>query len=152
MSNNDTSVNEEVDLSDTEIDIVLSQFGMPALAANRSEIVALLQEQIVLEKDERGNQWLMSLLSAQLFSIGTVEDCLIIWEAKSCCFDTMLGIDAQFLCGAGLKQTKAYLQSVGTDLALDAMDYLTECENCGNFNEFVVQAVIDNLKNYYKVA
>ena len=88
------------------VDAALCRFGLPAKRVDRPAITAALEEQIRLEADEVGDQFLMRLLCAQLFSLGAVEDSLLIWRAKRCNFDTHCGIDVQFLCGAGLERTK----------------------------------------------
>jgi hypothetical protein len=127
----------------------LNQFGLPAKPSNRPTIVAALEEQIRLEEDEIGDQFLMRLLCAQLFSIGFVEDSILIWRAKSCNFDTYLGIDVQFLCGAGLEQTKNYLQLDGSDDAINALDYIAKCES--DFLQFSVESVLQYTCKYYGI-
>lgn len=135
--------------SDT-IEAALSQFGLPSKLANRAAIIVALENQIRLEEDEIGDQFLMRLLSAQLFSIGLVEDSILIYRAKSCNFDTCLGIDVQFLCGAGLEQTKDSLHRDGSDLALEALNYISEREF--DFLKFNIESVIRYACEYYKVA
>jgi hypothetical protein len=132
------------------IEIALSQFGLPSKLDNRAAIIAAIEYQIRLEEDEIGDQFLMRLLCAQLFSIGLVEDSILIWRAKSCNFDTYLGIDVQFLCGAGLEHTKEYLHRDGSDRALEALDYIADCES--DFLKFNIESVIRCACEYYKVA
>lgn len=132
------------------VEAALSKFGLPSKLVNHAAIVAELEDQIGLEDDEVGDQFLMRLLSAQLFSIGLVEDSILIWRAKSCNFDTGLGIDVQFLCGAGLENTKEYLYHDGSDLALEALHYINECES--DFLKFNIESVIQCICEYYKVA
>jgi hypothetical protein len=134
------------------VDSALSQFGLPARTADRLTIISSLQEQIRREADEEGDQFLMRLLCAQLFSLGVVNDSLLIWAAKSCNFDTSLGIDVQFLCGAGLELTKNFLKTNGSDASLEALKYLTECEASGDFREFSVAVVLQQAKDFYCVA
>ena len=101
------------------VNAALARFGLPARPEDRDAIIAALDEQVRLEADEEGDQFLMRLLCVQLFSLGQVEDSLRVWRAKLCNFDTHCGIDVQFVCGAGLEPTKAYLRHVGGDDALD---------------------------------
>jgi hypothetical protein len=134
------------------VDAALARFGLPARPDDRDAIIAALDEQMALEADERGDQFLMRLLCAQLFSLGRLEDSLQVWRAKSCNFDTHCGIDVQFVCGAGLEPTKAYLRQVGGDGALDALDYLAKCEAGGDFEGFSPQRVLEQARAFYKLA
>src|SRR5690349_9772025 len=103
---------------------VYERYGLPAAPADRADIVATLEEEIRREATAEGDHFLMRLLCALLFSLGRVEDALLIWRAKSCNRDTMFGIDVEFLCGAGLPETKAFLAGVGTPAAEEALEYL----------------------------
>ena len=132
------------------VDEALKRFGLPAKHADRPEIVAALREQIRLEADEVGDQFLMRLLCAQLFSLGVVEDSLRVWEAKSCNFDTHCGIDVQFLCGAGLERTREFLRADGSDAARDALEYLAKCD--ADFADFSVERVLRQAQEFYQVA
>ena len=134
------------------VDAALARFGLPARAADRDEIARLLREEIRREWDGRADHLLMRVLCAQLFSIGRVEDSLLVWEAKSSGFDPMCGIDVQFLCGAGLEETKGYLRAVGTDPALAARDYIIKCEAADDFADFSVDQVLGWAKHFYRVA
>jgi len=115
------------------VNAALARFGLPAQQDDHDAIIAALDEQIALEADEDGDQFLMRLLCAQLFSLGRTEDSLRVWRAKSCNFDTHCGIDVQFLCCADLEPTKAYLRDNGGDEALEALDYLIKSEGAGDF-------------------
>ena len=130
----------------------LGRFGLPAKPADRDAIIAELREQIRREDDEEGDQFLMGLLCAQLFSLGVVEDSLLVWEAKSCNFDTHLGIDVQYLCGAGLPETKAFLEATGTDDSRAALDYIVSCETGGTLRSFSVEAVLREAKEFYDLS
>ncbi len=134
------------------VDAALARFGLPARPEDRDAILAALDEQIEREADEEGDQFLMRLLCAQLFSLGRVEDSLRVWRAKSCNFDTHCGIDVQFVCGAGLEPTKAYLQRIGTDDALDALGYLARCAAGGDFEAFSPEQVLKQARAFYKCA
>ena len=56
------------------VDAGLARFGLPPRPEDRDAIIAALDEQMALEVDEEGDQFLMRLLCAQLFSLGRVED------------------------------------------------------------------------------
>jgi hypothetical protein len=134
------------------VDAALARFGLPARPEDRDAIIAALDEQMALEADEAGDQFLMRLLCAQLFSLGRVEDSLRVWRAKSCNFDTHCGIDVQFVCGAGLEPTKAHLRAVGGDDASDALDYLAKCEAGEDFAGFSPELVVQQARAFYKHA
>ncbi len=131
------------------VEAALGQFGLPARLGDRSSIIAALEDQIRLEADEVGDQFLMRLLCAQLFSLGVVQDSLLVWRAKSCNFDTHCGIDVQFLCGAGLELTKEFLHRNGSDDALNALDYIAECES--DFKNFSIAQVLRQTCEFYGV-
>src|SRR5215203_4766230 len=107
-------------------DEAIEQFGLPASQPSRDAICSLLGAELERERSEEGDQELLRALCAQLFSIGKVEDSLLIWEAKGCNFDAMCGIDVQFLCGAGLQPTKDFLAASNDPSASNALWYLTK--------------------------
>jgi hypothetical protein len=127
----------------------LHRFGLPADPQHREQIRTLLSEEIEKEAEEEGDQFLMRLLCAQLFSIGKVEDAEIVWLAKSCNFDTMLGIDVQMLCGAGLQETKALFGSIDSDEAKEALTYIEECEKSGDFDRFPIEQALTAYRHFY---
>lgn len=134
------------------VNAALARFGLPARPEARDAIIAALDEQVALEADEAGDQFLMRLLCAQLFSLGRVEDSLQVWRAKSCNFDTHCGIDVRFVCGAGLEPTKSFLRTVGGDVACDALDYLAKCEASGDFAGFRPELDVQQARACYKLA
>ena len=87
----------------------LQKFGLPASPQYHDEIRRLLADEIELEKRGESGEEMLRTLCVQLFSLGAVEDALLIWEAKRSSFDAGCGLDIQFLCGAGLPATKAFL-------------------------------------------
>ncbi len=127
----------------------LSRHGLPAKLADRPMIVTALEEQIVLETREEGDQYVMRLLCVQIFSLGLAEDAPVIWRAKSCNFDTMCGIDVHLLCGAGLEQTKSFLEGADTEDAVEALAHLRKCEACGNLDGFSVERASAEHREYY---
>mgnify|MGYP006876022462 CR=1 FL=1 len=56
-----------------------------------------------------------------LHCVGDVQDVETMWEAKHIDFDTGLGFDLNFLVGAGVSQTVAYLRSIGRDDIADGL-------------------------------
>jgi hypothetical protein len=133
------------------VNAAVARFGVPARTTDRPSIISALDEQIKLEADEVGDQFLMRLLCGLLFTLGQVEDSLLVWRAKQCNFDTHCGIDVAFLCGAGLEETKAYLAAAGTDEATAALEYVRECAACGNFAGFTIAGEVAELRRFYGV-
>lgn len=138
---------EEIEFDDRE-DAALLRFGIPAKLSDRSEITRMLEEEMRLDQDAC-NCSLMRLLCVQLFSLGIVEDSLIIWRAKSSNFDAHCSVDVQLLCGAGLEQTKAYLSSSRDEEATLALEYLAEAEATDDFNGFNVEKALEVHRSYY---
>ena len=133
------------------VDDAISRFGLPPAPEHRASILAELDAEIAKEADEEGDQFLMRLLCAQLFCIGNVEDSLAVWNAKTCNFDTHCGIDVQLACGAGVDETKAYLSSQTSDLAADALQYISECQDTGDFDGFSREYWINEHRRFYGV-
>lgn len=98
---------------------------------------------------EDGDEELMRLCCIQLFSKGNLSDTLLIWQAKCANMDAGCMIDVQFLCGAGLEETKTYLQGINQDNARDALAYLLECEETGDFEGFSVENWMEFYRNYF---
>jgi len=126
----------------------ISQFGLLPEEIHRTDIRELLLGELSKTTHE-GNQDLMRVLCVQLFALGAVEDSLLIWSAKFWNFDTASLIDIQFLCGAGLEKTKEFLAATGTKVALDALGYLLECEQCGDFERFSSQQLLEETRACY---
>jgi len=111
-----------------------------------------LAEETVRERGEQGdgNAELMRLCCVQLFNVGLLDDVLLIWDAKMAGFDTVSGLDIQFLCGAGLPATKAFLTAhAQVPEAEDALEYLSACEASGDFEDFTVQAWAARYARYF---
>jgi hypothetical protein len=104
---------------------------------------------------ERNNQAreedLALLCCVQLFSRGHLEDVLRIWDAKRSGFDLSCYLDVQLLCGAGLEPTKRFLSSQDGRIAADALQYLRECEQAGDFDEFSPDEYLAGYRRYFGV-
>ena len=70
-----------------------------------------------------------------LFVLAQVEDVPLLWEAKTTNFDTMCGFDIQFLVGAGISTTLAYLRAIQEEWAQDAKAYIEESQRAGDFDD-----------------
>lgn len=129
----------------------LKKFGLPASPRFRDELRALLTKETECERRGGSAEEMLRVLSVQLMSLGFVEDCLIIWEAKQSSFDASGIVDTQFLCGAGLPQTKEYLAQSRLRYAADALAYLIKCEESGDFSKWTPQTSLDAYRQYYGV-
>lgn len=128
----------------------LQKYGFPALPGCRNAIRKLLTEEIERERREESDDGeMLRTLCVQLFSLGIVEDTLLIWEAKESSFDAHCGLDVQLLCGAGIVATKAYLEKSGESAASAALEYLISCEQAGDFDGWTPQTSIDEFRKYY---
>lgn len=68
-----------------------------------------------------------------LSGLGFVEDALLIWRAKHIDFDTGVGLDVQYIVGAGVRETLAHLDALDDPEAARAAGYLRQCEAAGDF-------------------
>jgi hypothetical protein len=128
---------------------VLSRFGVPASLSDRNEIRRLLADEVELGRREEDREEMLRILCVLLFSLGVVEDALLIWDAKQSNFDAGCGLDIQFLCGAGLQATKDFLAITSAPTAPAALAYLNKCERGGDFEEFSPQEWLSHYRRYY---
>jgi hypothetical protein len=96
-----------------------------------------------------GDTELMKLCCVQLFSKGSVEDSLLIWQAKTASMDADCSIDIQLLCGAGLDETKAFLANIHSSSATSALNRIRLCEENADFEGFSVRDYLDFYRSYY---
>lgn len=129
----------------------LEKFGLPASPRFRQEIRALLSEETEREKRGGSGEEMLRLLCVQLMSLGFVEDCLLIWEAKQSSHDASCAVDVQFLCGGGLLQTQEYLAQSTLKIAADALAYLIRCDKSGDFSDWTPPTSVADYRRYYGV-
>lgn len=123
----------------------LERFGLHPPAGELPEILAILASQADLDQDEQDTA-LMRLCCVQLFNAGRLDDVLAIWQAKESSWDAHCSLDVQLLCGAGLEATKAHLATADPE----ALRYLTECEESGDFTNFTVESQSRSWAEYYR--
>jgi hypothetical protein len=70
-----------------------------------------------------------------LFILGQTDDVELLWRAKTANFDAQSSFDIQFLVGAGVGRTIAYLQSSQAEWAEKARAYIELCEQAGDFDD-----------------
>jgi len=130
-------------------DNAIERFGLPAARGHRGELRSLLEAELAKIAEGEADESLIKCLAAQLFSIGEVEDSLRIWQAKSASFDLMCGLDVQFLCGAGIEQTRGYLAGHDSGEAREVLKYLDECIAAGDFADWTPGQWIEQTRCYY---
>jgi len=112
------------------------------LNGDRAFAIALLDKFIAIRKTPDGNMPVEDLMLAcyNLALHNTVEDCLIIWEAKNADFDTYCGLDLQLVLFAGFEKTIDFLQQHESFEALDVAGYIDRCKAADD---------LDGLENYF---
>lgn len=129
----------------------LDKFGPPASPRFRQDIRALLSEETEREKRCGSGEKMLRLLCVQLMSLGFVEDCLLIWEAKQSSHDASCTVDVQFLGGGGLLQTQEYLGQSTLKIAAGALPYLIRCAKSGDFSDWTPAKSVAHHRRYYGV-
>jgi hypothetical protein len=133
-----------------DTDQSLARYGIKPNDADLPEIRALLQQEIETERKHGERiEDLALLCCVQLFARGQLEDVLLIWQAKQTSMDLACTIDVQLLCGAGLQATKAFLASQPSAHAASALQYITDCEAAGDFDDFSPSTWLDHCKDYF---
>lgn len=128
---------------------LIKKYTLTPAEEKRLEILQLYNEEISIENID--DHEYLKTLCILLFSIGDVRDSLLVWKAKSKDFDAGAYIDIQLLCGAGLQQTKSFLEDENTIDSKKALEYLVKTETTGDFEDFDKEKVINFYKNYYRV-
>ncbi|GAB3452210.1 hypothetical protein [Actinophytocola sediminis] len=139
-------------------DECLARYGLRPDPSVLPELRALLAHETEIERaayagesaadDIETDHELMRLVSAQLFGIGSLADVPLLWRAKRTSMDTSSAIDIQMLCGAGLDETEAYLSANGPE---EALDYLRQCRDAGDFDDFTPAGRMVEYEWYYGV-
>jgi hypothetical protein len=128
---------------------VLRKFGLPASRRDRDEIRRMLEQETDRERRAEAGEEMLRTLCIQLFSLGVVDDALLIWEAKESSFNAACGLDVQFLCGAGLHATKDYFANSAAPSAAEALEYLRKCEKAGDFADWTPQKTLSDYRRYF---
>ena len=127
----------------------LQKFGLPSSAEHREAILDAIESQLNMVFEGDPDAELGRCLVAQLFSIGAVEDSLVIWRMKSSGFDCACGIDVQFVCGAGVDETIRFLEQSNDPDAAEALDYLRGCIGSGDFDSWTPAIHVGYYRYYY---
>lgn len=131
-------------------DDALARYGLPPSMADLPEIRSLLTEEAERCRKRIGNEPLLRLYCLMLFSVRDMVDVIPIWRAKQSNFDTVCGIDIQFMCAGGFAETKAYLANCPASDAKEALQCLAMCEE--DFRDWTPQHHLLNWKWYYRLA
>lgn len=129
----------------------LHRYGLRPVGPSLEEVRGVLTTHIRWEREAQGNgdTELMKLCCVQLFNAGSLDDVLLIWQAKSASMDANCSIDVQLLCGSGLDRTKAYLSRQGRPEADAALQRLIRCEAAGDFEDFTPETQSAQYAAYY---
>lgn len=128
----------------------IRSFGLVPSDESLPQIRALLALEAEAERAGREREEDVALLCCvQLFSRGLLEDVLRIWDAKRSGMDLGCYLDVQFLCGAGLAETKRFLAAEPGAAASAALEYLEECESAGDFDEFSPASHLERYRAYF---
>jgi len=130
----------------------LRRFGLVPSDEALPLVRDLLAQEAEAERsgDEREED-LALLCCVQLFSRGLLEDVLRIWDAKRSGMDLGCYLDIQFLCGAGLAETKRFLAAESGTAAASALEYLEKCEKAGDFAGFSPASHLERYRRYFGV-
>lgn len=125
-------------------EMILTKYGLNPKQENRIEIKKLLKEEIENVQKSRDHECLR-VLCFLLFLIGNVEDCELIWQAKTLNMDAGCMVDSVLLCGAGYRETVSYLEKKkGLEkMRKFILEYVDE--------EFDRREIINQFKSYYGV-
>jgi hypothetical protein len=115
--------------------VVLEELRRTLSPGDRSLLRFLLEQEIAYHKTAWGIFESIRLCGFLLFVLAQVEDVALLWEAKTTSFDTMCGFDTQFLVGAGVAPTLAYLQFIQEEWAQEARTYIEEGQKTGDFDD-----------------
>jgi len=128
-------------------DDLLERYGLRPAGTRLDEVRGILAAAMRTGPDPDTD--VMRLCCVQLFHHGSLDDVLLIWQAKESGWDAHCSIDVQLLCGAGLAATEAFLAAQPGDDARQALDYLTRCEAAGDFTGFTVEQQSTWYHRYY---
>jgi hypothetical protein len=116
--------------------LVLKELQKTLSLTDRVLIRFLLEQEMACRQNEDETDIdSIHLCGFLLFLLGQLEDVELLWQAKRTTFDTWCGFDIQFLVGAGVSPTLAYLHSIQKEWAEEARTYIEECQRAGDFSD-----------------
>lgn len=137
----------------------LEKFGLPAKKEFRKDIISSLQEEINFDEitwemdidgtSEHRNPGYTHCLCLQLFSIGDMRDCFIIFKANP---PFTRHEDIHFLAGAGIIETIKFLEQSKEEDAEEIYNTIlsfTEASSSEALSEWSPEKIIKYWKEYY---
>jgi hypothetical protein len=130
----------------------LQRYGLTPSGADLDAVRGLLARLTEMEEQDHddADTALMRLCCVQLFHAGDLYDVLAIWRAKTSSWDAHCSIDVQLLCGAGLPETQTHLAADGSPDVANALGYLNECVETGDFTSFTPTGQAESNARYYR--
>ena len=130
-------------LTDEQITSILSDLRNETVKqirhiGNRAFSIALLNKIIAKRKDSDSEIGSTDNIMYACYLVGLcghLEDSILIWQAKKTDFDTYCGVDIQLVVFAGVSKTVLYLKTLKTEESAEAVTYLQECWDAGDFDE-----------------
>lgn len=140
-----------MEAEDKDIIEFIERYGVVAAPKEIENIRFLLKQEIVIYQKSGGDKdaGLLRLCCFSLFAEGSLDDLELIWEAKMLSQDTSSIIDIEFLCGAGIEQTKKFLETNAGEWAKPALEFILASERCGEFEDFSPQSYLNDSLEYY---
>ena len=125
-------------------------FGLPPDRACLPQIRQVLEEQAECERKGKPREDDLALMCAvQLFACAEPADVLNIWRAKRSGMDLDFSLGVQLLCGMGLNETKAWLQSQANRVCTAIYDYICSCQASGDFDGFSPESELEMHVTYF---
>ncbi len=115
---------------------VLDALKKTLSSEDRALIRFLLEQEMAYHERMWSITESIRLCAFLLFVLAHVEDVRLLWEAKTTSFDTLCGLDIQFLLGAGVARTLEYLQQIQEEWAQNAKQYIEQCGDLGDLDQY----------------
>ncbi len=105
---------------------------------NRQFSLALLSKILTIRLNENNELSNGDNIMYACYLVGIhkdIRDSIEIWKAKETDFDLHCYVDIQLVVFCGVKNTIEYLKTIKTKESENAIEYITECNNAGDFDE-----------------
>ena len=131
------------------VDEFISRFQALSNENEIEKIREILLEEIEAYRDAKGDRSseLLMICCMNLCYFGHLEDVSLIWKAKMLSMDTGSMIDTEYLCGAGLEKTKAFLESLSNDWSKKALQLI---EQWGDFEDYNPKRYVEERITYFE--
>ena len=131
------------------VDDFISRFQVLSNESDIEKIRAVLLEEIEAYKDAKGDRSaeLLMICCMNLCYYGHIEDVSLIWNAKMLSMDTGCMIDTEYLCGPGIEKTKVFLESLNSDWAKKALQFIGQY---GDFDDYNPKKYVKERISYFE--